>query len=88
MGLSVEAAGAAFVVTPTREQLRQVRLSDKFNVLYNAQVRDFREFLIKYPMLGAEHLFGRVLSKVMKTAKQSVLEPSVWYRATQNIDEP
>jgi hypothetical protein len=29
-----------------------------------------------------------VLSKVMKTAKERVLQPSVWYRATRNVNEP
>lgn len=76
------------VVTPMAEQLRQTRLSKKFDVLHGAQLRDFREFLIRHPMLGAEHPFGRLLSKVMKRAKKTALEPSVWYRATRYSNEP
>jgi len=69
------------VVTPTAEQLQQTRLSKKFDALFGVQVRDFREFLVKHPMLGAEHPFGRLLSKVMKRAKKTVLEPCTWFRA-------
>jgi hypothetical protein len=76
------------VVTRTAEQLRQSRLSKKFDVLYGAQLRDFRVFLVKHPMLGAEHPFGRLLSHAMKRAQKTVLEPSVWYRATRHSSEP
>lgn len=76
------------VVTPTVEQLKQSRLSKKFDPLYSRQLREIREFLIKYPMLGAEHPFGKLLSRVMKRAKRSTVEPSVWYRATRYSDEP
>ena len=76
------------VVTPTAEQLQQDRLAKKFDVLYSAQLRNFRDFLIKYPMLGAEHPFGTLLSKVMKKAKKTAVDPSVWYRATRYSDEP
>jgi hypothetical protein len=57
-------------------------------VLYSAQLKDFREFLINYPMLGAAHPFGRLLSNVMKRAKKTTLEPSTWYRAAWYRDEP
>jgi RES domain len=77
-----------FVVTPTTEQFRQARLSRKFDVLYSAQLKNFREFLINYPMLGAEHPFGRLLSKAMARAQTTVLEPSVWYRARKYARKP
>jgi hypothetical protein len=76
------------VVTPTTEQLHQTRLSKKFDVLNGIQLKNFREFVINHPMLGAEHPFGRLLSKVMKRAKKTVLEPSVWHRATRYSDMP
>jgi hypothetical protein len=76
------------VVTPTAEQLKQTRLSKKFDLLYTAELKDFREFLIKYPMLGTEHPFGRLLSKVMKKAGKAVPESPVWYRATRHTEEP
>ena len=76
------------VATPTPEQLRQVRLSRKFDLVYGAEVEAFRKFLITYPMLGAEHPLGNLLSKAIKRARRTVLEPSVWYRATHYSDAP
>ena len=78
----------AFVVIPTAEQLRQDRLARRFDLLYSSQLRHFRDLLIKYPMLGAEHPFGRLLSKAMKRAKKTVVEPRVWYRATRRLTGP
>ena len=54
------------VATPTPEQLRQVRLSRKFDLVYGAEVEAFRKFLITYPMLGAEHPLGNLLSKAIR----------------------
>jgi RES domain len=76
------------VAVATPEQLRQTRLSKKFDALYGAEVEDFRKFLIKYPMLGAEHPFGKVLSKAITRAGKTVVEPSVWYHATRYSDAP
>lgn len=76
------------VVTPTPEQNLQARLSKKFDILYRGELQDFREFLIRYPMLGAEHKFGKLLSKAMKRAKRTVLEPAGWYRATRYTANP
>jgi len=39
-------------------------------------------------MLGAEHPFSGLLSKVMKKARAAQLEASVWYRATRYTDQP
>ena len=50
----------AFVVTPTAEQLRQDRLARRFDLLYSSKLRHFRDLLVKLPMLGAEHPFGRL----------------------------
>ena len=76
------------VATRTPTQLRQARLSKKFDLLYDAKVEDFRKFLIKYPMLGAEHPFGKVLSKAITRAGKALVEPSVWYHATCYSDAP
>lgn len=70
-----------FVATLAPEQRQQARLARKFDLLYGNQM-DFREFLIKYPMLGAEHSFGKMLSEAMRRAKTTTLEPQTWYRAT------
>jgi len=76
------------VVATAADQLRQARMSRKFNTLYRSELETFREFLIEYPMLGAEHPFGRVLSNAMKRAKKTVVEPSDWYHATTYSSAP
>lgn len=87
-GCESRVESGTLVVTPTAEQLRQRRLALRFDALYGAQLKDFREFLIKYPMLGTERPFGRLLSRAMKAAKKTVIEPRVWYRATATLLEP
>jgi hypothetical protein len=82
-----QVTSGTFVVTPTTEQLQQTRLSRKFDVLYGAQLRAFREFAINHPMLVAEHPFGKLLSEAMKRAKKTVLEPRAWHRATRTSNE-
>jgi hypothetical protein len=77
-----------YVVAKTPEQLRQWRVSKKFMRLYGRQLTLFREFLIKYPMLGAEHPFGKSLFAAIKRAKKTVLKPSVFYRAVSDSSEP
>lgn len=77
-----------FVAATPPEQLRQARMSKRFNSLYRSELEAFREFLIKYPMLGAEHPFGRVLSDAMKRAKETVVEPSDRYHATTYSSTP
>ena len=77
-----------FVVKYGAAELLQRRLSRKFDATYGKLVKDFRVFLIAFPMLGADHPFGKVLSKAMKRAERAVLEPAIWYRATTNTLEP
>jgi hypothetical protein len=76
------------VVAATWEQLQQARLSKKFDALYGVQVGHFREFLVRYPMLGMEHPFGKVLSQAMERARKTTLAPADWYRATRNTEQP
>ena len=82
-GCESRISSGTFVVTRTAEELRQARLARNFDAVYGAQVKDFREFLIGYPMLGAEHPIGSVLAKAMKRAQATTLQPSTWYRATR-----
>src|SRR5208283_4741773 len=70
-----------FVVPWDSDELRRARFATRFEGEYGALLGDFREFLIKYPKLGAVHPFGKLLSKVMKSARTTVLGPSVWYHA-------
>lgn len=70
-----------FVVPWDLDELRRARFARRFEEDYGALLGDFREFLIKYPKLGAVHPFGKLLSKVMKSARTTVLGPSVWYHA-------
>jgi RES domain len=76
------------VVAPTSEQLRQSRLSRRFDSLYRSELEAFRDFLVEYPMLGAEHPFGKLLLKAMRRAREMMLQPSIWYRATSSRREP
>ena len=39
-------------------------------------------------MLGADHPFGKVLSKAMKRAQRKALAAAIWHRATTNPVEP
>jgi len=84
-GCESRVSPGTFVVTYTPEQLQQARLSKRFDLPDADQLMAFRNSLIKYPMLGAEHPFGRLLSKAMTKAKKTVLEPSEWFRATRKI---
>jgi len=76
------------VATPTPEQSRQDRMSKKFDAHYWRDLESFRDSLIKHPMLGSEHPFGRLLSGIMKRAKKVLLEPRSWYRATTYSEDP
>jgi hypothetical protein len=70
------------------EELLQGRLARKFNAMHSGLVKDFREFLIAFPMLGIDHPFGKVLAKATKRAQRTVLAPATWYRATKHSEEP
>jgi len=77
-----------FVVKYEPEELLQDRLRRKFDATYSGPVRDFREFLIAFPMLGTDHPFGKVLAKTTKRAQRTMLAPATWYRATKYTEEP
>ncbi len=70
-----------FVVPRDSGELRRARFARKFEEEYGTLASDFREFLIEHPRLGAEHRFGKLLSKVMKSARTTAVYPSIWYRA-------
>lgn len=77
-----------FVLGPDRSQLRRLALSKKFDRLHREEYEEFRDLLVRYPMLGAEHPFGRRLAKAVSRAKKTNLEPALWFRATTNTREP
>jgi hypothetical protein len=70
-----------------RSELRRLSLSKKFDRLHKEELVQFRDFLVKHPMLGAEHPFGRMLGKAVSRAKKTRLEPKPWFRATTNTSE-
>jgi hypothetical protein len=70
-----------------RSDLRRLSLSKKFDRLHKEELVQFRDFLVKHPMLGAEHPFGRMLGKAVSRAKKTRLEPKSWFRATKNTSE-
>ena len=78
----------SLVAAYTRSELAQIALRKKFDVLHARSLADFREFLINFPMLGAEHPFGRMLASSMRRAKKTILEPRFWQRATTPQTKP
>ena len=76
-----------FVLDASRSDLRSMSLSRKFDRLYKDDLEDFRDFLLKYPMLGADHPFGKLLADAMRRAKKTQLSPRHWFRATTNLKE-
>jgi RES domain len=81
-------SAGTFVVKNDPDELLEGRLRRKFDATYGELVKEFREFLIAFPMLGADHPFGKVLSKAMKRAQRTALAPATWCRATRNTAEP
>src|SRR5271165_925983 len=81
-------SAGTFVVKYGPDELLQTRLRRKFDATYGERVQDLREFLIAFPMLGADHPFGKVLSKAMKRAQRTALAAAIWHRATTNRVEP
>ena len=70
-----------------RSELRRLSLSKKFDRLHEKELVRFRGFLVKHPMLGAEHPFGRMLGKAVSRAKKTRLAPTPWFRATKDTTE-
>jgi hypothetical protein len=70
-----------------RSELRRLSLSKKFDRLHKEELVQFRNFLVKHPMLGAEHPFGTMLAKAVSRAKKAKLAPKPWFRATTNTSE-
>ena len=81
-------SAGTFVVKYGPDELLQRRLGRKFDATYGELVKDFRGSLIAFPMLGADHPFGKVLSKAMTRAQRTALAPAIWHRATTNPVEP
>ncbi len=81
-------SAGTFVVKNGPDELLQGRLRRKFDATYGERVQDLRKFLIDFPMLGADHPFGKVLSKAMKRAQRTPLPAAIWHRATTNPAEP
>jgi hypothetical protein len=75
-----------FVLGADRSQLRLLALSKKFDQLHKKEVLAFREFLVRYPTLGADHPFGRLLAKAINGARRTNLQPGSWYRAARQLD--
>lgn len=70
------------VATPNEEERRQDSFARKFDREHRSDLESFRQFIVKYPMMGAEHRFGILLSGAIGRAQKRALEPGVWYRAT------
>jgi hypothetical protein len=75
------------VTGASRSELSFMALSRKFDQLYKADLEDFRAFLTKHPMLGADHPFGKLLAQAVRRARKMRLEPKLWFRATKNLSE-
>ena len=78
----------SLVATPSEEQVKQSISFKKFERLHRHHVEEFRTSLIQYPMLGAQDPFGQLLVKSMRKAKNTVLQPSCWYRAVAHTPDP
>ncbi len=78
----------SYVVAASDEQIRHVTLQRKFRKEYGREFEAFGSFLIRYPMLGAQHPFGKALSRAMRRSVRTRLGPAVWYRATKDLSGP
>src|SRR5260370_1938878 len=75
-GCESRVQSGTFVLGADRSQLRRLALSKKFDRLHKQEYEEFRDLLLPYPMLGAEHPFGRPLAKAVSHAKKTNLEPA------------
>lgn len=86
-GCESRVLSGTWVLGLDRSELRRLSLSKKFDRLHKQQLEEFRDFLIRHPMLGADHPFGRMLAKAVSRAKKARLEPKSWFRATKDTKE-
>ena len=73
------------VLGADRGELRRLALRKKFDRLYKRELLEFRDFLSKHPMLGADHPFGARLAAAVRDARRSRLEPGPWFRAAGEL---
>jgi hypothetical protein len=72
------------VVGSTEDQVRQLELARRFDGIYRPDLEAFRSFLIRYPMLGGQHPFGRALFEAIRRATEFSLEPAIWFGQPQS----
>lgn len=73
----------SLVLAADREQIWHTAQSKKFDRLHKLELEDFRAFLIRHPMLGAQHKFGQMLSRAVVSSKRTNLQPRSWYHAAK-----
>jgi hypothetical protein len=76
-----------FVLGADRRELRRLAFSKRFDEIYKTEMEEFREFLLRHPMLGATRPFGKLLVRAVNRAKKTKLEPGLWFRATTDTNE-
>jgi hypothetical protein len=77
------------VLATTKEQIWHTAQSKNFDRLYERELEDFRAFLIRRPLLGPLHAFGRILAKAVGSARKTSLDPASWYRVVAvEVGEP
>jgi hypothetical protein len=86
-GCESRVQSGTFVLGADRRELWRLSLSKKFDRLHKKELEEFRDFLLRHPMLGAEHPFGRRLARAVSRAKKVRLDQEVWYRATKDTKE-
>jgi hypothetical protein len=57
-----------FLIVLIVHQIRQSERARRFDRIYRPALEAFRSFLIRYPMLGGQHPFGRVLFRAISNA--------------------
>jgi RES domain-containing protein len=87
-GCESRVQSGTFILGTDRSQLRRLALSKRFDRLHKRELEEFRDLLLRYPMLGAEHPFGRRLAKAVSLTKKINLAPALWFRATTDTKQP
>ncbi len=72
------------VVAANQEEVRRSLLSRRFDRRYARQLADFRDHLVRFPMLGCQHAFARTLVHAVMGLDGTTLESRVWYRAGEH----
>lgn len=71
------------VLAASEEQVRHSELSRRFDRRYGQQLEGFKHHLVRFPMLGCLHPFGRSLDRALMRVAGTKLEPATWYRAAK-----